>query len=140
MSEQDGVHGPIRVFLVDDHPAVRAGVRAYLAKHAFAVVGEAAGAHEALRKIRKSAPDIVLLDVNLPGIDGGELARRLRQLLPLIRLIAFSIHSSEAYVSKMIRCGVRGYVNKDQPPLDLVEAIRVVHRGGRYFPAGLTAL
>ncbi|MDP3543434.1 MAG: response regulator transcription factor [Elusimicrobiota bacterium] len=128
----------IRVFLVDDHPVVREGVRNYLGNHGIAVVGEAGDANEALRKVKKLAPDVIVLDVNLPHIDGGELARRLRRLVPKTRLIAFSIHSSEEYVVKMARCGVQGYVTKDQPPVDLVAAIKSVHRGGLHFPAGMT--
>ena len=127
----------IRVFLVDDHPIVREGVRSYLTNHAITVVGEAADAKEALRKVKKLAPDVIVLDVNLPSIDGGELARRLRKLVPKSKLIAFSIHSSEEYVVKMARCGVHGYVMKDQPPVDLLAAIRTVFEGGLHFPAGM---
>ena len=128
----------IRVFLVDDHPIVREGVRSFLTHHAISVVGEASDAKEALRKVRKSAPDVLVLDVNLPVIDGGELARRLRRLVPKTKLIAFSIHSSEAYVVKMARCGVQGYVTKDQPAGDLLKAIKRVFEGGLHFPPGMT--
>jgi two-component system nitrate/nitrite response regulator NarL len=136
--EADGKRGNIRVFLVDDHPIVREGVRSYLTNHAIAVVGEASDAMETLRKIKKLAPDVIVLDVNLPTIDGGELARRLRRLVPKTKLIAFSIHSSEAYVVKMARCGVHGYVTKDQPAGDLLEAIKRVYSGDLHFPAGMT--
>jgi two-component system nitrate/nitrite response regulator NarL len=128
----------IRVFLVDDHPIVREGVRSYLTHHSIAVVGEASDAKEALRKVKKLAPDVIVLDVNLPSIDGGELARRLRRLVPKTKLIAFSIHSSEEYVVKMARCGVQGYVTKDQPAGDLLLAIKDVAAGGLHFPAGMT--
>lgn len=128
----------IRVFLVDDHPIIREGVRSYLTQHGIAVVGEASDGKEALAKVKKAFPDVVVLDVNLPAIDGGELARRLRRLIPRAKLIAFSIHSSEEYVVKMARCGVRGYVTKDQPAGELLEAIERVHEGGLHFPAGMT--
>ncbi len=137
-SAKGGKPASIKVFLVDDHPVVRAGVRAYLTNHAIQVVGEASDAKEALRRVKKLAPDVVVLDVNLPAIDGGELARRLRLLVPKTKLIAFSIHSSEEYVVKMARCGVQGYVTKDQPPVDLVAAIKAVKSGGLHFPAGMT--
>jgi len=127
----------IRVFLVDDHPIVREGVRSYLTNHSIAVVGEASDAKECLRKVKKAAPEVIVLDVNLPTIDGGELARRLRQLMPKARLIAFSIHSSEEYVVKMARCGVQGYVTKSQPAGELLEAIKQVAAGGLHFPAGM---
>jgi len=127
----------IKVFLVDDHPIVREGVRTYLSGHYISIVGEAADAPEALRKIKKLAPDVIVLDINLPSLDGGELARRLRRLAPKARLIAFSIHSSEEYVVRMARCGVQGYVMKDQPTSELLDAIRHVFRGGMHFPAGM---
>jgi two-component system nitrate/nitrite response regulator NarL len=129
---------PIKVLLVDDHPVLREGVRAYLRDHAVAVVGEASDAKEALLKARKLAPDVVVLDVNLPSLDGGELARRLRQAVPAAKLIAFSVHSSEEYVVRMARCGVQGYVMKDQPTGMLLEAIRQVAKGGLHFPAGMS--
>ena len=127
----------IRVFLVDDHPIVREGVRSYLVGHGIAVVGEASNAKDALRKIKALLPDVVVLDINLPTIDGGELARRLRQLIPKAKLIAFSIHSSEEYIVKMARCGVHGYVMKDQPAEELLSAINEVYRGGLSFPPGM---
>ena len=127
----------IRVFLVDDHPIVREGVRSYLTNHSISIVGEASDAKEALRKVKKLAPDVIVLDVNLPSIDGGELAVRLRRLVPKTKLIAFSIHSSEEYVVRMARCGVQGYVTKDQPAGELLEAIKHVFQGGLHFPAGM---
>ena len=133
----EGKRRNIRVFLVDDLPIVREGVRSYLTNHAITVVGEASDAKEALRKVKKAAPDVVVLDVNLPSIDGGELARRLRRLIPKSKLIAFSIHSIEEYVVKMARCGVQGYVTKDQPAGNLLEAIKHVFQGGLHFPAGM---
>jgi len=129
----------IKVFLVDDHPAVREGVRSYLTNQgSVLVVGEAADAQEALRKVRKLAPEVIILDVNLPSLDGGELARRLRQLVPGAKLIAFSVHAGQEYVVRMARCGAHGYVMKDAPTAKLVEAIRHVHQGGLYFPSEMS--
>ena len=129
----------IKVFLVDDHPAVREGVGSYLANDgSVSVVGEAADDAEAMRKLKKLSPDVIVLDINLPGVDGGELAKRLRQTLPLAKLIAFSIHASQEYVVRMARCGVHGYVMKDMPTAKLVEAIQRVHKGGLFFPPGMT--
>ena len=137
MKAPGGPSRNIKVFLVDDHPVVREGVRSFLTNHSISVVGEASDAKEALRKVKKAAPDVIVLDVNLPSIDGGELACRLHKLVPKIKLIAFSIHSSEAYVVKMARCGVQGYVTKDQPAGDLLEAIKHVYEGGLHFPASM---
>lgn len=129
----------IKVFLVDDHPAIREGVSSYLtARGPISVVGEASDDKEALRKLKKLAPDVVVLDINLPGVDGGELAKRLRQLHPRAKLIAFSIHASQEYVVRMARCGAHGYVMKDMPTSKLIEAIERVHAGGLFFPPGMT--
>ena len=129
----------VKVFLVDDHPAVREGVRSFLTREgSVSVVGEAADDREALRKLKKVAPDVIILDINLPGLDGGELARRLRQTVPGAKLIAFSIHAGQEYVVRMARCGVHGYVMKDAPAAKLVEAIQRVAQGGLSFPPGMT--
>jgi DNA-binding NarL/FixJ family response regulator len=101
-------------------------------------MGEASDAPEALRKLKKLAPEVIVLDVNLPSMEGWELARRLRRLVPKARILAFSIHSSEEYVVRMARGGARGYVTKDQPTAELLEAIKDVARGGLHFPAGMT--
>ena len=137
MRIKDGKEKKIRVFLIDDHPIVRDGVRAFLTSRSIEVVGEASDAPEAFRNVRKLAPDIIVLDVNLPSMDGWEVARSLRRLAPRSRIIAFSIHSSEEYVVRMARCGARGYVMKSQPTEELLDAIRQVFQGGRYFPAGM---
>lgn len=129
----------IKVFLVDDHPAIREGVSSYLAARGpISVVGEASDDKEAVRKLKNLAPDVVVLDVSLPGLDGGELAKRLRETLPGVKLIAFSIHASQEYVVRMARCGVHGYVMKDMPTSKLIEAIERVHAGGLFFPPGMT--
>ena len=127
----------IRVFLIDDHPIVREGVRTYLASREIEVVGEAADAPEAFRKVGKLAPEVIVLDVNLPSMVGWEVADNLRRLVPKSRIIAFSIHSSEEYVVRMARSGARGYVMKSQPTSELFDAIVQVSRGGLYFPAGM---
>ena len=129
----------IKVFLVDDHPAVREGVRSYLTSQgSVLVVGEAADAKEALRKVKKLAPEVIILDVNLPSLDGGELARRLRLTVPAAKIIGFSVHASQEYVVRMARCGAHGYVMKDAPTAKLVEAIQHVHKGGLYFPPDMS--
>ena len=127
----------IRVFLVDDHPSVREGMRSYLAGRSIDVVGEASDAPEALRKVKKLGPDVIILDVNLPSMDGWDLALRLGRLVPKSRILAYSIHSSEEYMVRMAKCGARGYVTKDQPTAELLEAIKHVYGGGLHFPAGI---
>ena len=129
----------VSVFLVDDHPIVLEWGRTYLTSHSIAVVGDAASAEEALRRVKKLAPDVIVLGVNLPSFDVGELVRRLRRLVPKIKFIAFGIRSSDAYVSRMARCGVQGYVTKSQPVTELLAAIKDVAGGHPHFPAGMPA-
>ena len=125
----------VRVFLVDDHPIVREGVRSYLSsQRSILVVGEAADSKEALRKVKRLSPHVIVVDVSLPDLDGGELARRLRRAAPKAKIVAFSIHASEEYVVRMARCGVHGYVMKDKPTALLLKAILRVSQGGLHFP------
>jgi DNA-binding NarL/FixJ family response regulator len=138
MRVRDGKRDKIRVFLIDDHPVLRDAVRSYLTSHSITVVGEAGDAKEALRKVKKLAPDVIVLDVSLPSLDGGELARRLRRVVPKAKIIAFSVHSSEEYVVRMARCGVHGYVMKDQSAAELLDAIKHVVQGGLHFPADMS--
>ena len=128
----------IRVFLVDDHQCVREGMRSFLTSRFIAVVGEASDSPEAIRKVRKLSPDVIVLDVNLPSMDGWDLASHLSRLVPKSMILAYSIHSSEEYVVRMVRCGARGYVTKDQPPAELLAAIKDVARGGLHFSTGIT--
>jgi two-component system nitrate/nitrite response regulator NarL len=128
----------IRVLLVDDHPIVREGVRSFLSRQgSVLVVGEASEGQDALRKARKLMPDVIVLDVSLPALDGGELAKRLRQVVPQAKLLAFSIHATEEYVVRMARCGVHGYVTKDEPTEHLLDAIKQVSKGGLHFPSDM---
>jgi two-component system nitrate/nitrite response regulator NarL len=129
----------IKVLLVDDHPIVREGVCSFLSSQtSILVVGEACEGQEALRKARKLLPDVIILDISLPSLDGGELAKRLRQLVPKAKLLAFSIHATEEYVVRMARCGVHGYVMKDEPTEHLLDAIKQVFKGGLHFPPSMT--
>ncbi len=134
----DNKKNKIRVFLIDDHQSVREGMRSYLTGRDIAVVGEASDAPEALRKLKKLSPDIIVLDVNLPSMYGCDLALRLRRLVPRAKILAFSIHSSVEYMMKMARCGARGYVTKDQSTSELLNAIKDVFMGGLHFPAAMT--
>jgi two-component system nitrate/nitrite response regulator NarL len=128
----------VKLFLVDDHPAVREGLRSYLnRRHSIHVVGEAASGAEALRKLKKVRADVVVLDVELPGMDGGELASRLSRAAPSAKLVAFSLHAGQEQVVRMARSGVHGYVTKEAPPDKLMSAILRVHEGGLFFPEAM---
>ncbi len=125
---------PLKVLLVDDHPLVREGVRACLAPVAHLnVVGEAADGGEALRLTRLLEPDVVLMDVNMPGMSGLEATVRLQREAPGVRVLALTIHDRREYVLQLMHAGAAGYVTKEAPPAELIRAIEVVARGGSYF-------
>ncbi len=131
---------PIRLVLVDDHAIVRAGVRMLLNAHdAMQVVGEAESAEEAIAHVESWDPDIVLLDVSLPGVSGIDALEALRQRLPQARFIALSMHEDPEYVQRFLEAGGSGYVPKSSVEAQLVDAILAVARGEYYAPARLLA-
>ncbi|MEX2500874.1 MAG: response regulator transcription factor [Trueperaceae bacterium] len=131
---------PVRIFVVDDHAIVRAGVAMLLrAQDGFEVVGEARSGEDALERVVDAAPQVVLLDLSLPGIGGIDTARRLREVLPEVRLVALSMHEDPEYVQGFLEAGGSGYVPKSSVQAELVDAIRAVVRGEYHVPARLLA-
>ena len=125
---------PIRVLLADDHTLVRAGIRGLLNGLAgVEVAGEAGDGHEALRLAGELRPDLVLLDIGMPGMNGLETAARLAKLDPAIRVIILSMHISEEYVLQALRAGVAGYLLKGAAVAELELAVRAVARGETYL-------
>ncbi|XDF36553.1 response regulator transcription factor [Paracidovorax avenae] len=132
---------PIRVLLVDDHPLVRDGVRMRLeATPHIRVAAEAGGVQEALELAAAVAPDIVLTDIRMPDGSGIQLAAAFRERFPLVRVMVLSMHQDAEYVRRAVGLGVRGYVLKDAPAAQLVQAIETVRSGGRHFSEGVRAL
>jgi DNA-binding NarL/FixJ family response regulator len=130
----------VRVYLVDDHAIVRAGVRSLLAHHRqVVVVGESETGEDALERVPELSPDIVLLDLSLPGIDGIATARALRDLAPSVRLVALSMHEDTEYVRGFLEAGGSGYVPKSSLEAQLIDALMAVSRGEYYAPARLLA-
>jgi two-component system nitrate/nitrite response regulator NarL len=124
----------IRVLLVDDHPVVRRGLSACLARHEnLLVVGEAADGQEALAKARELSPDIVLMDVDMPHMNGLTATDILRKEHPRIRVLVLSMHSQSDYVLRILQSGARGYVLKNASPDEVAKAIETVHAGESYF-------
>ena len=121
-----------RVFLVDDHAMVRTGVRAELGEHVD-VVGEAADVASAVEGVRATTPDVVLLDVHLPGGDGRAVLEQLRGELPATRWLALSVSDAAEDVIAVIRAGARGYVTKTISGPDLLDAVRRVADGDVVF-------
>jgi two-component system response regulator NreC len=124
----------VTVLLVDDHPIIRQGLRNLIAGAGdLQVIGEAADGIEALREIELRKPDIVLIDLMMPNLNGFEVLSQVRKLSPATRPIVFSMHGAEPYVVQALRAGAQGYVLKDAGPGEVVAAIRSVMRGDRYL-------
>jgi len=121
----------IRVLLVDDHELVRAGLRTFLQLQPdMAVVGEASSGEQALALVAGLAPDIVLLDLVLPGMSGVDTARRLRVAHPEVKVVVLTSFAGQESVLPAVRAGVAGYLLKDVGPAELADALRSVHAGG----------
>src|SRR5688572_19297101 len=124
----------IRVLVVDDHAVVREGIRHILeGEPGFAVVGEAGNAGDALRLATERKPDVIVLDVSMPGESGLRAAPRLREAVPEARILIMSMHDNAEYVREGVRAGASGYLLKDSAAAELRMAVRAVHAGGSYF-------
>ena len=122
----------IRVLIVDDHPMVRRGLKSLLSSYPdISVVGEAGDGAAALRAASELAPQVVLLDIQLPGLDGVEVAYQLRHANPKVRIIALTAFENEEYVVKAMRAGAYAYLLKNTSDETVVEAIRLVDQGKR---------
>ena len=125
---------PIRVLLADDHTIVRAGIRGLLQGLAgIEVVGEAGDGHEVLQLAETLHPNVVLLDVAMPGLNGLEAARRLASIDASMRVVILSMHNSEEYVLRALRAGCAGYLLKGSAVSELEVAVRAVARGETYL-------
>jgi DNA-binding NarL/FixJ family response regulator len=135
-AEAQGAHGAqdprLRLVLVDDHALFRSGSRAELAQ-AFEIAGEAAGVEEAIAVIRATLPDVVLLDVHMPGGGGLEVLRACQDLSASVRFLALSVSDAAEDVVAVIRAGARGYVTKTIAPAELVAAVRRIASGDAVF-------
>ena len=121
----------VRVVIADDHALLREGVRALLsACHDIEVVGEAADGQQAIDECRRLDPDVVLLDVAMPGLGGLEAAVAIRTDMPRTRVLVLSQYDDREYVSRFLKAGASGYVLKRAAGAELAAAIRAVHRGG----------
>ena len=124
----------IRVLVADDHMIVRTGIRHVLEGEAeFEVVGEAASGSEALALTSELHPDVVVLDISMPGGTGLEVAGRLRESSPNTRVLILSMHDNAEYVLESVRAGAHGYLLKDTAAIELRDAIRAICQGGSYF-------
>lgn len=119
--------GRKKILIVDDHPMMREGLRGVIAREPdMMVCGEAENAQQAAEAIVKHAPDLVLVDITLPGKSGLELVKDLKVMHPHLTVLALSMHDESLYAERMLRAGASGYITKQQPPEELVKAIRQV--------------
>jgi two-component system response regulator NreC len=129
----------VTILVVDDHHVVRRGLRTVLeTEPGFSVVGEAADGLEALEMVERLQPDVVIVDIMLPSLNGLELIRRVRQGTSHTRMVVLSMHANEAYVLEALRNGASGYVLKDASGADVVHAVRTALAGGRYLSPPLS--
>jgi two-component system, NarL family, response regulator NreC len=124
---------PIRILLADDHVMLRQGLRTLLEQAGMAVIAEASDGQEALQLAHKEHPDVVVLDIGMPHLNGFETARRLRDTLPQTKIVLLTMHTDEPYVLEALQTGAVGYVLKTQAAVDIVQAIRDVLQGGIYL-------
>jgi DNA-binding NarL/FixJ family response regulator len=130
----------IGVFLVDDHAVVREGLRLVLETHPdIRVVGEASDGRGAVNEIRRLRPDVVIMDIAMPQSNGIEATVRLRELLPTVKVVILSMHSTTEHIFRALRAGARGYLLKESAGAEVVDAVRAVHAGGRYLSQKIAA-
>lgn len=129
----------IRVLLADDHALVRRGFRMILsAQPDFEIIGEAGNGREALQLALQLKPDVVVMDVAMPELNGIEATRRISEALPHTRVLALSMHKDAVYVREILRAGARGYLLKDSSDTDLLSAVRAVANGDGYLSPGVS--
>lgn len=124
----------LRVFLADDHTLFREGVRALLERQpSISVVGEAGDGREALKRIEETSPDLVIMDIVIPGLNGIEVTRQIRKTQPDVKVLVLSMYDDQEYAYEVLRAGASGYIQKDTVGQELINAIEVVSRGGTFL-------
>ncbi|MGI0134266.1 MAG: response regulator [Candidatus Micrarchaeaceae archaeon] len=127
-----------RIILADDHLMFRQGLRALLESEGCEIVGEAGDGREAVKLARETEPDIAILDIGMPLLNGIDAAREIRRRVPDTQLILLTMYEESAYVLESLQVGIRGYVLKAQAAEDLIAAIRQIEHGGVYLSPGIS--
>lgn len=131
----------IRLVLADDHPMIRAGFKTLLAQSSdFEVAGEAGSGQELLKVVAAVKPDVTLVDVHMPGMNGLEALEKLHASFPEIRFLVLTMHDEREYVQKALKAGADGYLLKNIDREELENAIHTVFKGGKYFSPEITAI
>ena len=124
----------IRLLIVDDHPIVRRGLAMCFSQQPrFKIIGEACDGRDALNKTRELKPEIVLMDIDMPQMNGLAVTDLLRREMPEVKVLILSMYANTDYVMRIIQCGARGFVIKEAPTEELMQAIETVHSGGSHF-------
>jgi DNA-binding NarL/FixJ family response regulator len=132
---------PVRILMVDDHPVVLAGLKAVVAQDpAIEIAGEARDGAAALAMVRTCKPDVVVLDLSLPGLNGRQVAETVGRELPGSRVLVLTAHDDRAYIRELLKAGVSGYLLKRSAAEELVRAIHVVAGGGVYLDPVVAAV
>jgi DNA-binding NarL/FixJ family response regulator len=127
-----------QVLIADDHPLIRQGLRSLLERHGLTVVGEAADGREATKLAHELEPDVAVLDLVMPLLNGLDAAREITRTSRKTKTILVTVHTADQYVLEALQAGIRGYVLKSQATAELVQAIQEVMRGGRYLSPGIS--
>ena len=133
--------GTLRILLADDHTVVRQGLRKVLEERAdWQVVAEAGDGREAVRLAEQHKPDVAVIDVAMPLLNGIETTRQIVRRVPDVRILVLSMHSDEAYVTQILKAGATGYLLKDSADVDLLEAVSAVSQGQSFFSPAVARL
>lgn len=129
-TENGTTNGRINVMVVDDHSVVREGIKMVLGTDPeLKVVGVASSGEEAVKEVHELAPSVVVMDIAMPGLSGFEATRMIREQNPDVKVLALTVHDSEAYVFQMLQAGAVGYVLKRASSEDVIQAVKAAHRG-----------
>jgi len=124
----------INVFLADDHPVVRNGLMLILqAEPDIKVVGQAADGHEAVKRVGKAAPDVVIMDIAMPGLNGIEATKKIRTACPAVRVLILSMHATAEHIYQALQAGAQGYLLKESAGEEVIKAVRALCKGKRYL-------
>ncbi|MCX8055110.1 MAG: response regulator transcription factor [Ignavibacteria bacterium] len=131
----------INIIITDDHAVVRKGLKQIIEETpGFVVADEASSGNELLEKVRKNKYDVVILDISMPGKDGLDTLKELKQIAPDLPVLVFTIYPEEQYAVRLLKAGASGYINKESKPEELIEAIERVIRGRKYISSHLAEL
>ena len=131
--------GNLRIVIAEDHATVREGIRMILEAQAdMEVVGEAGDGRQAIEMAKELEPDVVLMDISMPNLNGLKAAATLKRVMPDIKILTLTRHTDEAYLQELFKAGVSGYVLKQSPSVHLIDAIRSVMKGDNYLDPAVT--